>query len=99
MIDYESAAGHAYTVTAQASDGTLSSSQSFSIAVTDVAPSTPVDSNAATNTVAEGAANGSTVGITATSSDVNGGTVTFSLSDDASGGVATDAPTSALTLV
>jgi len=85
-IDYESAAGHAYTVTAQASDGTLSSSQTFSIAVTDVAPSAPVDSNAAANTVAEGAANGSTVGITASSTDVNGPAVTYSLIGDTSGG-------------
>ncbi|MFX6246444.1 hypothetical protein ABTF77_21320, partial [Acinetobacter baumannii] len=46
-IDYETAAGHAYSVTARASDGTLSSSQSFTIAVTDVAPSTPVDAHAA----------------------------------------------------
>ena len=57
--------GHSYTVTVQASDGTLSSSQTFAIAVTDVAPSTPVDSNAAANTVAEGAAAGTTVGVTA----------------------------------
>nr|QIG91066.1 hypothetical protein G6P99_00015 [Bradyrhizobium sp. 6(2017)] len=85
-LDYESAAGHAYTVTAQASDGTLSSSQTFTIGVTDVAPSTPVDSNAATNTVAEGAANGSTVGVTVSSSDVNGPAVTYSLTGDTSGG-------------
>src|SRR5258706_15599912 len=37
-IDFESSGG-SYTVTAQASDGTLSSSQTFTIAVTDVAPS------------------------------------------------------------
>ncbi|WP_206736216.1 cadherin domain-containing protein, partial [Bradyrhizobium betae] len=85
-IDYESAPGHAYTVTAQASDGTLASSQSFSIAVTDVAPSTPVDSNAGTNTVAEGAANGTAVGVTASASDVNGPAVTYSLTGDSSGG-------------
>src|SRR4029079_17155173 len=69
-IDFEtSGAGHSYTVTAQASDGTLASSQTFTIGVTAVAPSTPVDSNAGVNTVAEGAANGSTVGITASSTD------------------------------
>jgi VCBS repeat-containing protein len=85
-IDYETAAGHAYTVTAQASDGTLTSSQTFTIAVTDVAPSAPVDSNAGANTVAEGAANGSTVGITASSTDVNGPAVTYSLFGDTSGG-------------
>nr|WP_165123039.1 cadherin repeat domain-containing protein [Bradyrhizobium sp. 6(2017)]QIG91065.1 cadherin repeat domain-containing protein [Bradyrhizobium sp. 6(2017)] len=86
LLDFESAAGHAYTVTAQASDGTLSSSQTFTINVTDVAPSTPVDSNAASNTVAEGAANGSTVGVTVSSSDVNGPAVTYSLTGDTSGG-------------
>jgi hypothetical protein len=85
-IDFETAAGHAYNVTVQASDGTLTSSQSFSIGVTDVAPSAPVDSDGATNTVAEGAANGSTVGITAFSTDVNGPGVTYSLTGDTSGG-------------
>jgi hypothetical protein len=85
-IDYESAAGHAYTVTAQASDGTLASSQTFTIGVTDVAPSTPVDTNGAGNSVAEGAANGSTVGVTASSTDVNGPAVTYSLTGDTSGG-------------
>ena len=86
-IDFESSgAGHAYTVTVQASDGTLTSSQTFTIAVTDVAPSTPVDANAAANTVVEGAANGSTVGITASSTDVNGPAVTYSLTGDTSGG-------------
>ena len=85
-IDYETAAGHAYTVTAQASDGTLASSQTFTIAVSDVAPSTPVDGNAGANTIAEGAANGSTVGITASSTDVNGPGLTYSLTGDTSGG-------------
>jgi VCBS repeat-containing protein len=85
-INYETAAGHAYTVTAQASDGTLTSSQTFTIAVTDVAPSTPVDSNAATNLVMEGAANGTTVGVTAASTDINGPAVTYSLTGDSSGG-------------
>ena len=85
-INFETAPGHAYTVTAQASDGTLTNSQTFTIAVTDVAPSAPVDSNGATNTVAEGAANGSTVGITASSTDINGPGVTYSLVGDTSGG-------------
>ncbi|WP_163602640.1 cadherin repeat domain-containing protein, partial [Klebsiella pneumoniae] len=56
------------------------------IAVTDVAPSTPVDSNAAANTVAEGAVVGSIVGITASSTAVNGPAVTYSLTGDSSGG-------------
>ena len=54
--------------------------------MTDVAPSTPVDSDAATNTVAEGAAAGTTVGVTASSSDINGPAVTYSLTGDTSGG-------------
>ncbi|OKO82149.1 cadherin repeat domain-containing protein, partial [Bradyrhizobium sp. NAS96.2] len=85
-IDFETAPGHAYTITAQASDGTLTSTQSFTINVTDVAPSTPVDSNAAANTVVEGAAVGTTVGVTASSTDVNGPAVTYSLTGDTSGG-------------
>ncbi len=98
-IDYETAAGHAYTVTAQASDGVLTSSQTFTIAVTDVAPSTPTDSNAAANTIAEGAANGSTVGVTASSTDVNGPAVTWSLTGDTSGGGFTiDASTGVVTV-
>jgi hypothetical protein len=85
-IDFESAPGHAYTETVQASDGTQTSSQTFTIGVADVPPSTPVDANAAANTVVEGAANGSTVGITASSTDVNGPAVTYSLIGDTSGG-------------
>ncbi len=86
-IDYESTApGHAYNVTVVASDGTLSSSQTVSIAVTDVAPTAPTDSDGAANTVVEGAANGSTVGLTAASTDINGGAVTYSLTGDTSGG-------------
>src|SRR6202012_3710362 len=86
-IDFESTGpGHTYTETVTASDGTLTSSQTFTIAVTDVAPSVPVDSDAATNHVAEGAAAGTTVGVTASSTDVNGPAVTYSLTGDTSGG-------------
>ncbi|UGY18283.1 cadherin repeat domain-containing protein [Bradyrhizobium septentrionale] len=86
-IDYESSgAGHSYTVTAQASDGTTASSQTFTIGVTDVAPSAPVDSDVGANSVVEGAANGSTVGIIASAIDINGPAVTYSLTGDTSGG-------------
>ena len=98
-INFETAPGHAYTVTTQASDGTLANSQTFTIAVTDVAPLTPVDSNGATNTVAEGAANGSTVGVTAFSTDVNGPGVTYSLVGDTSnGGFTINATTGVITV-
>src|ERR1700759_4026122 len=85
-IDFESAPGHAYTITVQASDGIVTSTQNFNIAVTDVAPSAPTDTNAGANTVAEGAAAGTAVGIHAHSTDVNGGAVTYSLTGDTSGG-------------
>ncbi|WP_352813184.1 cadherin domain-containing protein, partial [Mesorhizobium sp. M0387] len=84
LLNYETATSH--TITVQANDGHGGiTTQSFTIAVTDVAPSTPTDGNAGANTVAEGATAGTLVGVTASSSDVHGGTVTYSLSDDAGG--------------
>ncbi len=84
LLDYETATNH--NITVQASDGFGgTSSQSFTIAVTNVNPTTPTDANAAANSVAEGAANGSTVGLTASSTDPNGPAVTFSLTDSAGG--------------
>jgi hypothetical protein len=97
-IDYETAAGHAYNVTARASDGTLASAQTFTIAVTDIAPSAPTDTNAATNSVAEGAANGSTVGITASSVDPNGPATTYSLTNSAGGRFAINSSTGVVTV-
>ena len=97
-IDFETAAGNAYTVTAQASDGTLTSSQTFTIGVTDIAPSIPVDTNAAADTVVEGAANGSTVGITVSATDINGPGVVYSLADSASGRFTIDAATGVVTV-
>src|SRR4051794_30530060 len=86
-IDFESAPGHAYSITVLATkNNNFSSEQTFTISVNDVAPSTPVDSNPAANTVLEGAAAGTLTGITASSSDVNGGAITWSLTGDTSGG-------------
>ena len=85
-IDFETSPGHAYSITAQASDGILTTSQTFSIGVSDVAPSTPADADAAPNVVAEGAAAGTLVGITASATDVNGPGVTWTLTSDSSGG-------------
>jgi len=94
-INFETAAGHAYTITVNSNDGYTSTSQSFTINVTDIAPSTPVDSNAGANTVAEGAAANTLVGITASSTDVNGPGVTWSLSNSANGAFKID-PVTAL---
>ncbi|MFB9266323.1 cadherin repeat domain-containing protein, partial [Bradyrhizobium erythrophlei] len=84
-IDFESSGG-SYTITVQADDGFITSSQSFTIAVNNAPPSTPVDGNPAANAVAEGAAIGTTVGITAVATDVNGPGVTWSLTADSSNG-------------
>jgi hypothetical protein len=85
-IDYETSPGHAYTITAQASDGTLTSSQTFTINVNDINLTVPADADPAANTVTEGAAAGSTVGVTVSAFDRNGPAVTYSLLGDSSGG-------------
>src|SRR6185503_19106404 len=83
QLNYEDATSHDITVRASDPSGAFNDT-TFTIEVTDVAPSAPTDSDGATGgSISEGAANGDAVGITATSSDVNGGTVTFSLFDDA----------------
>lgn len=99
-IDFESSPGHVYSITVVATkNNNFSSEQTFTISVNDLAPSTPVDSNAAANTVLEGAANGTAVGITASSTDVNGGTVTWSLiGDDSNGGFTINATTGVITV-
>ncbi|VVB43594.1 hypothetical protein RHAL8_00779 [Beijerinckiaceae bacterium RH AL8] len=98
-IDYETSPGHAYSVTVAASDGTLTSAQTFAIAVTDVAPSTPVDADATANSVVEGAVAGTYTGLTASSTDPNGPAVTYSITADTSnGGFAVDATTGAVTI-
>ena len=92
-IDYEFAPGHAYTVTVAATDNQSSATtQDFVIDVTDVAPSAPVDTDGAVGgSVSEGASNGDAVGITASSTDVNGPAVTYSLLDSAGGRFQIDA--------
>jgi hypothetical protein len=87
-IDYQtSAPGHTYSVTVESSDGTLfSSPTTFSIAVVDAPPTTPTDSDLTANTVTEFAAAGTAVGVTASSADLDGLPITYSLTGDTSGG-------------
>lgn len=73
------------TIVVQATAGSDVATQQFTIAITNANPSTPSDSNSATNTVSVSAANDATVGITASSTDVNGPAVTYSLTDDGGG--------------
>jgi Ca2+-binding RTX toxin-like protein len=97
LLDYETATSH--QITAQASDGTASSTQTFLIAVTNVAPTVPADTDAALNTIAEGAENGTSVGIWAQSADPGGGTVIYSLTDDAGGRFVIDPRTGWVTVL
>jgi Ca2+-binding RTX toxin-like protein len=97
LIDYETAAEHIIVV--QASDGAgAASTLSFTIGVANAPPGAPQDSDGASNQVAEGAANGTAVGIMASAADVNGGTLTYALLDNAGGRFAIDATTGLVTV-
>ncbi len=85
-IDFETATSHTIEVTATSTDGSTSA-QSFTIGVTDdtseFSVSAVTDTDAATNQVAENAAGGTVVGITAFASDADGSdTVSYSLSSN-----------------
>ncbi|KQV56211.1 MULTISPECIES: S-layer family protein [unclassified Caulobacter] len=96
LLNFETATSHQITV--QVSDGTATASSSFTIDIANVAPSAPADSDAAANTVAENAVNGTAVaGLTITAADPNGG-VTYSLADDAGGRFSINAATGVVTV-
>ena len=96
LLDYENATSHNITVLASSSDGS-SNSQTFSVAVTNVNDNAvigPTDSNASPNSVAENAATGSVVGITALANDADtDATISYSLSDNAGGRFTIDSAT------
>ena len=94
-IDFE-ASGGSYCVTIRATDGDGAFvDQGFTVTVNDVAPTQPVDAAAPTGgTVQEGAPNTTAVGITAFSTDVNGGTPTYTITaGNADGAFAIDSGT------
>jgi autotransporter-associated beta strand protein len=66
-------------------DAGATSTATVTINLANVAPSIPVDADSAPNRVSDTDLNGATVGITASSSDVHGGAITYSLTDDANG--------------
>ena len=87
-------ADNVYEVEIQADDGNGSSvSQTILVTVLNVAPTSPVDTNTADNTVQEGAAKGAVVGVTASSTDPAGTVVSYNLADDADGRFTIDALT------
>ena len=85
----DAGADNHYDFTVTASDGVPAhdATQAVTITVGDVAPSTPIDSDSATaDSVSQNAAVGTYTGVTASSTDVNGPAVTWSLTNDTSGG-------------
>ncbi|WP_165190752.1 beta strand repeat-containing protein [Caulobacter soli] len=96
-LNFETATSHQITV--QVSDGAAISSASFVIAVTNVAPGAPADTDAAANTVSEDAVNGAVVaGLAIAATDPNGGALTYSLVDDAGGRFTINAATGVVTV-
>ncbi len=96
-FDRETESAITIGVTATSQDGS-SSTQSFAIAVTDVDEfdvTAPADTDAAANSIAENAAAGTKVGITALASDGDATTsgITYSLANDAGGRFVIDAAT------
>lgn len=98
-LNYETATSHSATVRVTDAGG-LSYDKTFSIGVTNVNEpvGTVSDSNAGANTVAENAAVGTVVGVTATASDPEGAGVTWSLSDNAGGKFAINSTTGVVTV-
>jgi uncharacterized delta-60 repeat protein/CSLREA domain-containing protein len=94
LLDAEIAASHAIVVRASSSDGSTVIA-GFTIAVADanetaIGPATDV--NGAPDAVAENAANGTTVGVTARATDADAtATISYSLDDNAGGRFAIDA--------
>ncbi|NLY03167.1 MAG: hypothetical protein GXY83_44530, partial [Rhodopirellula sp.] len=100
-LDAETAMSHTITVLATSSDSSVSTAD-FTIAVMDVNEAgvgLVSDANLAANTVAEDAAIGDTVGITAAATDSDGGdTVSYALADNAGGRFAIDPSTGVVTV-
>ncbi|WP_153144894.1 retention module-containing protein [Dechloromonas sp. H13] len=101
LLDYESATSHTITVQATSSDGSVGTAN-FTINLSNVNdnPVLVADSNAAANSVAENAATGTVVGVTALGSDADSGaTITgYTLTNDAGGRFAIDPVTGVVTV-
>ena len=102
-LNYESATSH--TLTISVSDGTNANTvtRDVTISVTDVDEfdaAAPADSNNDANTVAENAANGATVGLTASTSDADGSNnaITYAITTQScSGAFAVDSSSGVVT--
>ncbi|WP_368413349.1 cadherin domain-containing protein [Dongia sp.] len=100
-LDYETAISHDITVLATSSDGS-SSSETFTVSIgnfNDNGVVGPVDADNAANAVAENAAIGTVVGLTAAASDADAGAaISYTLSDNAGGRFAIDTVTGVVTV-
>ena len=102
LLDREVSASHSITVRVSDASG-ATFDKSFTIAVIDVNEfnaSTPLDLNTTANSLAENAANGSLVGITAYTVDADATTsaITYSLDNSAGGRFAIDITTGVVTV-
>ena len=101
-LDREAAASHGIVVRATSADGSFST-QAFTVSLTDVDEfdvGAISDTNAAANSVAENAAVGTLVGITASASDADATTnaITYTLDNDAGGRFAINASSGVVTV-
>ena len=96
-LDYETAPSQEITVRVTDAAGNTHD-RSFTIAVTNVAPSAPVDADDAANQILESVADGATVGIVAAAAEVDEGSVTYSLDDSAGGRFEIDAASGVVTV-
>ena len=100
-LDYEANTSHSVTILATSDDGSTSS-QAFTINVTDVnegAVGAVSDTDATADAVDEDAIVGTAVGVTANATDPDGSdTVSYTLDDDAGGLFAIDANTGIVTV-
>ena len=91
-------AGQFVTATSTDPNGNTSEFSRAIPAVSNQPPGTPFDNDTATNSMAEVAANGSTIGVTAQAIDPNGDTVTYSLTVNAGGRFAINSSTGVVTV-
>ena len=101
LLDFETTTSHTVTVKATSDDGSTST-QTFTINLTDVndeSVSAVTDNDGTANSVAEDAANGTAVGVTALATDADAAdTVSYSLDDDAGGRFTIDGSTGVITV-
>ncbi len=97
LLNFEAATSHQIVV--RAASGAESASATFTIGVLNAAPVAPFDANPAANTVIEGAANNAATGVTVSAPDPHGGTVTYSLTNNAGGRFAINATTGVVTVL